>query len=124
MRVLLLLAVAAATAWWAWPHLRALHAPLSQALPAMPSTPAAEGSATGLPTRCRLADGRLLYQQGACPSGSRTELLQGGSVNVLPAFGASTATPAASGGKPMLRDLADPEGAAELQRKRMEQISQ
>lgn len=111
MRLLLLAAVAALLAWWAWPQL--------QPRLAVAPTPS---KAAEPPVRCRTADGKLQYRQGRCAEGERQEALQGGTVNVVAAT--PTAAPsAAASGAPALRQLADPEGTAELQRKRMEALT-
>ena len=114
MRVLLLAAVAALLAWWAWPQLQSrlprLDTVASVAQPAAP------------PVRCRAPDGKLHYRQGRCADGERQEAMKGGTVNVVAATPTAAASTAASN-VPALRQLADPEGTAELQRKRMEALT-
>jgi hypothetical protein len=117
-----LLALLALLGWWAWPQLQtqwqARIAPLSQAV-----EDAARATAPPL-QRCRAADGGLLYVQGDCPSGQRAEAMGGGTLNVLPAQRPPASVASAASAPPALRRLADPEGTAELQRRRIERAVQ
>lgn len=120
--LLALLALLALLGWWAWPQLQsqwqARIAPLSQALEGAtrPTAPPLQ--------RCRAADGGLLYAQGDCPSGQRAEAMGGGTLNVLPAQRPPASVASAASAPPALRRLADPEGTAELQRRRIERAVQ
>lgn len=114
MRVLLLAAVAALLAWWAWPQ-------LESRLPRVDAV-AIQAPATEPPVRCRSSDGKLHYRQGRCADGERQEAMQGGTVNVVAATPTAAAASAASSA-PALRQLADPQGTAELQRKRMDALT-
>ncbi len=106
-------------AWWL-PLRQALSGAqqqLQSQAAAVTGPPAASSARKCLPA----GGGAVVYTDGDCPPGSRVLAASGGTVNVLPPLGQG-AQPAASAASatPLLRQLADPAGSADLQEKRLE----
>jgi hypothetical protein len=113
MRALWLLVAAGLLAWWAWPQ-------LAPRLPALREQAAAVQPKAEPPVRCRTQAGSLQYRQGRCEADEREEAMKGGTLSVV-AAPAAAASQAASA-QPLLRQLSDPAGTAEMQRKAQERM--
>lgn len=99
-------------AWWA---------PLRQSLQqvgAQGERALAAAAPAAPPRKCVSAAGVLYTTDPACPPGSREQAASGGTLTVVAAPAKAPASAASA--QPLLRQLADPEGSAALQSKRME----
>jgi len=120
---ILLLAALGLGAWWAHDHpaVRDRLPPVLRQVLAAPPLPAAAPAAGSKALRKCTGGGVPVYTDGDCPAGTRAEVVQGGTLSVLPAVRpAAPAEPAASAQSP-LRKLAGPDDSAAQRERVLEQ---
>ena len=90
-------------------------------LPKVGTSSGSLGQAAGELRKCRTAAGELVYTNVECPSGSRLQAINAGSVTVVP-FERPAPAPASGSVKSPLRALAGPPISEEQREKQMEKI--
>ena len=80
-------------------------------------------TAQGAGLRKCLVDGRPLYTDGECPSGSRQQAITGGTVTIVKGQAPATTGQAASSVRPTdVRDLLVTRDGVDIKEKRMDQV--